>query len=523
MEKLIWVIGSDRKEMLDTQRRINSTGSMRALCLLSFPAVQRAAQTQNETGLLDVNAPSLVIMDYETAVEEDFQSVSFLKKQRALAGVPLFFMIEERSQESDEECFVRGGMVVLNKPFSKSSILRIEQVAWQYEVTKNYEKVLQKQAMDLQAAKEIMSLNQKLESRNELLHQVFGRYFSDKVLEQILENPEGAAIGGEKKELAVMMADLRGFTSLSEELEPEAVTNLLNFHFSKMVDIITKYRGTIIEFLGDGILAVFGAPLASEEETADAVAAAIAMQNCMGEVNAYCEELGYPVLEMGIGIHWGEAFIGNVGSEKVMRYSVIGQVVNECSRIEGYSVGGQVLVSRAALDTISCSVEIHNRMTITAKGVHMPVSVCEVVGIGGDYQCSIENVEFDVLRPIEEWILFNLYRIEKKTVSEEPVMAVLTQFSRKRAVVTLLNPEEETPWEDMDEFTEEHENESYDRNLLEVYSDVEVFAAGKEGKAYFNGVYAKVVERKDDELILHFTHVSRSFQKFADTILAEEM
>ena len=520
MEKLIWVIGNDRKEMLEAQRRINSTGSMRTLCLLSFPAVERAAQTKNETGLLGENAPSLIIMDYQTAVEEDFKSISFLKKQQALAGVPLFFMIDERSQESDEECFVRGGTVILIKPFSKAAILRIEQMAWQYEVTKNYEKVLQKQAMDLQAAKEIMSLNQKLKTRNELLHQVFGRYFSDKVLERILENPEGAAIGGEKKELAVMMADLRGFTSLSEELGPDAVTNLLNFHFSKMVDIITKHQGTVIEFLGDGILAVFGAPLTSKEATADAVAAAITMQNCMGEVNAYCEELGYPVLEMGIGIHWGETFIGNVGSEKVMRYSVIGQVVNVCSRIEGYSVGGQVLVSKEALDTISCSVEIHNRMTITAKGVHKPVSVCEVVGIGGDYQCSIENVEFDVLRPVEEWTLFNLYRIEKKTVSEEPVMAVLTQFSQKRAVVTLLHPEEEL-WEGIGEAAEEQENTS--GGGLDIYSDVEIFAAGKEGKAFFNGVHAKVVERKEDELILHFTHVSRSFQKFADAILGKKM
>lgn len=519
MEKIIWVIGSDRTEMLEAQRRINSTGSMRALCLLSFSAVQKAVGMQNTENTSRISSPSLIIMDYQTAVTEDFQSISFLKQQQAFAGVPLFFMTEERNQELDERCFARGAMVVLLKPFSKSGILRVERMAWQYEVTRNYEKVLQKQAGDLQAAREIIRLNQKLKSRNELLHQIFGRYFSDKVLELMLEHPEEAAIGGEKKELTVMMADLRGFTSLSEELEPEAVTKLLNFYFGKMVEVITNYHGTVIEFMGDGVLAVFGAPLVSEEQTADAVAAAITMQNCMGEVNAYCEEQGYAALEMGIGIHRGEAFIGNVGSEKVMRYNVIGRVVNECSRIESYSVGGQVLVSKEALNTISCSVEVHNRMAIMAKGVHKPVSICEVIGIGGGYQCRIENVEFDVLRPIEEWTLFNMYRIEGKMVSEEPIMAVLTQFSRKRAVVILLeNENQET---DEQGNTEHQESGFYEGNQLGIYSDVEIFATGKDGRAIFNGVYAKVVECEENELILHFTHVNNKFQSFADAVLSE--
>ena len=507
MEKVIWVIGSDRKEMLEAQRRINSTGSMRALCLLTFSALQRAVETQNAEGLSRISSPSLIIMDYQTAVGEDFLSISYLKKQQAFAGVPLFFMIEERSQELDEQCFARGAMVVLLKPFSKSDILRVERMAWQYEVTRNYEKVLQKQAGDLHAAREIISLNQKLESRNKLLHQVFGRYFSDKVLELILEHPEGAVIGGEKKELTVMISDLRGFTSISEDLEPESVIKLLNFYFGKMVEVITGYRGTVIEFLGDGILAVFGAPLVSEEQTADAVA--VTMQNRMGEVNAYCEEQGYPMLEMGIGVHRGEAFIGNVGSEKVMRYNVVGKVVNECSRIESYSVGGQVLVSKEALNTVSCPVEVHNRMAIVAKGIHKPVPVCEVIGIGGEYNCRIENVEFDVLKPVEERIVFNLYRVEGKLVSEEPIMAVLTQFSRKRAVVVLLEREDTKVW-----------NGEYKEEQLEMYSDVEIFAARKDGRAIFNGVYAKVVECKGNELILHFTHINQSFQGFAEEILS---
>ncbi len=500
MEKIIWVIGNNRTEMIDAQRQINSTGSMRAVCLLSFEAVERAAIAQNKGEHSRIRTPSLIVMDYQMAVSEEFQSLSFLKKQEALAGVPFFFMVDNRNREIDEDCYQKGAMVVLRKPFSKAEILRMERTAWQHEVTKNYEKMLQKQAGDLQAAREIVRLNEQLKARNELLHQIFGRYFSDELVEVIMEHPEGAVIGGEKRELTVLMSDLRGFTSLSEELEPEEVTNLLNLYFEKMADAITQYHGTVIELLGDGILAVFGAPLSSREQTEEAIAAAITMQNRMGEVNAYCIKNKYSPLEMGIGIHRGEAFIGNVGSEKMMRYNVLGRIVNECSRIESYSVGGQILISNESLTALSCPVEIHNQMEITAKGIQKTITVSEVIGIGGTYQLMVANVEFDVLSPVEDWILFNLYPIEGKLIQEEPIPARLTQFSCKRAVVEL------------EDFQAE----------LKVYSDVEIFAAGKDGKAVFTGVYAKVVKRQFDRVTLHFTHVSRSFQSFSGRFLPEE-
>ncbi len=497
MEKIIWVIGSNRKEMIEAQRQINSTGSMRAFCMLSFEAVEKAVEkaiaSHSTQVRSQISTPSLVVLDYEMGSKEDYKLLLFLKNQQVLAGVPLFFAVENRSSELDEECYTRGATVVLSKPFSEVGILRMERIAWQHEVTKNYEKMLQKQAGDLQSAREIMRLNQQLEARNELLYQIFGRYFSDKVLDMILEKPQGAAIGGEKRELTVMMSDLRGFTSLSEELEPDAVTNLLNFYFGKMAETITKYGGTIIEFLGDAVLAVFGAPMNSERQTECAIAAAISMQNNMGEVNRFCEKHGYPALEMGIGIHRGEAFIGNVGSEKMMRYNVIGRIVNECSRIENYSVGGQVLVSKEALDGVECPVEVHNHMEILAKGVAKPVHLSEVIGIGGEYQLRIANVEFDVMKPVEEQVVFNMSPIEDKMVKEDTIPARLLEFSYKRAVVELYDFQAE----------------------LKVYSDVEIFAAGQDGKAVFTGVYAKVVERHLDRVTLHFTHVSRSFQKFS--------
>ncbi len=496
MEKIIWVIGENRTEMIEAQRQINSTGSMRAFCMLSLVAVSKAVDkaiaSQHVERRSTISIPSLILIDYDMASRKDYELLMFLKNQQVLAGVPLFFVVEQRNEELDELCYSKGATVVLSKPFSHVGILRMERIAWQHEVTKNYEKMLQKQAGDLQSAREIVRLNQQLESRNALLYQIFGRYFSDKVLDMILDNPAGVAIGGEKRELTVMMSDLRGFTSLSEELEPEDVTNLLDYYFGKMAEAITQFGGTIIEFLGDAVLAVFGAPMVSKQQTECAIAAAISMQNKMGDVNRFCEKNGYPSLEMGIGIHRGEAFIGNVGSQKMMRYNVVGRIVNECSRIENYSVGGQVLVSKEALQYVECPVEVHNHMEIIAKGIPKPVELSEVIGIGGEYQLRIANVEFDVMKPAKELVVFNMSPIEDKMVKEDTVPARLLEISYKRAVVELYDFQAE----------------------LKVYSDVEVFAAGQDGKAAFTGVYAKIVERHLDIVTLHFTHVSRSFQKF---------
>lgn len=316
-------------------------------------------------------------------------------------------------------------------------------------------------------------------------------------MDQILESPGGTAIGGEKRELTVLMADLRGFTSTSETMDPEDVTDILNHYYDHMVGAITAYKGIVIEFMGDGILAVFGALDGTSNQAGEAVAAAICMQNAMGDINDYCQQKQYPMLEIGIGIHSGEVFIGNVGSEKMIRYNVIGAVVNECSRIEGHTVGGQILASEETISKIRDIVDYTNQTHVTAKGIQKPMFLYEVLGIGGEYDCNIKNVSFDVLHDVNDWILLNLYPIRGKMIQNRPVCAVLRKFSRKRAWAKLLEANETLP----------------------VFSDVEIFAAGENGQAKFTGVYAKIMESKDGELLLHFTHINQNFIQFSKQIL----
>ena len=257
----IWLIENDRQTMIENQRQINSIGSMRAVCLLSVQAAEKTI-AEKQAGTSAVADPSLMILDYDLASEDDIKALRSLRQENILSGVPVFLAVEERSEEIDTICYEKGAMVVVHKHFSKNEILRIERTAWQYENTRQYERLLQQQAAELKNAKEIFRLNQQLKSRNELLHRIFDRYFSDEVVEVILNAQQEAdiSLGGEKREVTVMLTDLRSFTTISETMDSETVTSLLNFYFDKMVDVILRYKGTVIEFLGDGLLAVFGAP-----------------------------------------------------------------------------------------------------------------------------------------------------------------------------------------------------------------------------------------------------------------------
>ncbi len=496
MEKIIWVIGSNRKEMIEMQTKINQTGSMRAMCLLSLEAVKKAVGEQENQSPSRISTPSLILLDYKEAEENDFEGLSLIKKQGRLAGVPVFFVVENEETGLDEKCYAKGAMVVLTKPLSEAGVVRIERTAWQYEVTKNYEKMIQRQAGDLLAAKEIHRLNRQLQSRNELLHQIFGRYFSDKVVDAILQQPKGAVIGGEKKELTVMMADLRGFTALSETLEPEIVTDVLNIFFEKMLDVILACKGVVIEFLGDAILAVFGISVEQENQTADAICAGIMMQNKMWEVNEYNKQKGYPILEMGIGIHRGEVFIGNVGSDKMMRYNVIGRVVNECSRIEGFSIGGQVLVSKETIEQSEVEAEIVHEVEVYAKGLIKPIVVCEVSGMKGDRNCYLQRTDDSVMTAVKESVVFCMYPIEDKFIMEQSVEGQLLLISPQKAKLLL---------------TEEEESVS-------LYSDVEILARATDETVLFSKVYAKVIRKNSKELWLHFTGNNEGFRAFLDRI-----
>lgn len=489
MQKSIWVVGSDREQMMEVQRKINAEGGMRAVCMLSYEALEKMAMAQESGTASKINKPSLVILDYEMSEKEEYRSLKLLKKQPALAGVPLFFMIEERTPEIDEFCYEKGAMVVLHKPFSKAGILRIERAAWQYDTTINYEKKIQKQAAEVKMARQIVHLNEQLTARNELLRQIFGRYFSENIVSDILEHPQGAAIGGNKRDLTVLMADLRGFTAISESLLPEEVTQLLNEYFGKMWACIARYKGAVIEYLGDGILAVFGVTGEMANHTEAAIAAAVEMQNAMGEVQQYCQENGYPMLEMGIGIHCGETFIGNVGAEQMMRYNVIGSVVNTCSRIESCAVGGQIWISGEARMRCEAPLQVVRAEQIMVKGIEEPVQMAEISGIEG--QCGVfRKADFEeTFWKVKEECWLSLSRITPQKMREHPWQAKVLGITEKRLL--------------LDVGTQE----------MALFQDVELICEN-----IFSQVYAKIVDCQGSRIQVVCTRTNKEYEDWVGEV-----
>jgi class 3 adenylate cyclase len=226
---------------------------------------------------------------------------------------------------------------------------------------------------------------------SEFLKKMFGRYLSTEVMKSLLEDPAAMELGGERRGVTIMMTDLRGFTALSERLEPEQVVQVLNTYFEVMVDVVLKYNGTINEIVGDALLVVFGAPQALPDRAQHAVACAIEMQNTVRRVNEQNRGMGLPELEMGIGLNDAEVIVGNIGSSKRSKYAVVGSGVNMTSRIESYTVGGQIFISDTVRREAGEVLRIDGQMDVVPKGTEAPIRIYEVGGIAGKYNLSLEE------------------------------------------------------------------------------------------------------------------------------------
>jgi class 3 adenylate cyclase len=229
---------------------------------------------------------------------------------------------------------------------------------------------------------EIGRLAEDLELRNRFIRSLFGRYLSDEVVADLLASPEGPKIGGEQRRVTLLMSDLRGFTPLTEGLAPQQVLRLLNGYLGAMADVVLAHQGMIDEFVGDAILAIFGAPVARPDDAQRAVACAVAMQAALAELNRGNETQGLPRLEMGIAVHTGEVIVGNIGSERRTKYGVVGSAVNHAGRIESFTVGGQVLISEATLREAGEGARVGERLAVDAKGTREPIVVYDLRGFG---------------------------------------------------------------------------------------------------------------------------------------------
>jgi len=288
---------------------------------------------------------------------------------------------------------------------------------------------------------ELEATQQEATELSEFLKKMFGRYLSTEVMNSLLENPSALELGGERRNVTILMSDLRGFTALSERLEPEQVVKLLNGYFEVMVEVVHQYNGTINEIIGDSLLVIFGAPQEMPDRAQRAIACAIAMQNAMAEVNEKNRNNGLPELETGIGLHDTEVIVGNIGSSKRIKYSVVGSGVNMASRIESYTVGGQILISESVRKEASGILRIDGQREVLPKGAEEPLRIYEIGGIASRYNIALEEKDSELVI-LRQKLPLRYTILEGKHVDKKGLEGLVVRLSKKSAEIASEEPVE---------------------------------------------------------------------------------
>jgi adenylate cyclase len=224
----------------------------------------------------------------------------------------------------------------------------------------------------------IKTLHDELETKNRLLRTLFNRYVSEEVAGEIVADPgRHLKLGGEKREVTVVFGDLRGFTPLAERLDPQNVVDILNVYLTHVVDIVFEFGGTLDKFRGDGVMAFFGAPIRRDNDPANAVRCALAMQERLKDITF--EKFPDLRLRMGIGINTGIVIVGNIGSERRMDYTVIGNEVNIAQRFESNAGPGQILITGSTYEHVKGAVQVRELGLLRVMGKQEGVMAFDVL------------------------------------------------------------------------------------------------------------------------------------------------
>lgn len=225
-----------------------------------------------------------------------------------------------------------------------------------------------------------------LEDKNkEKIKNAMGKYISEDIMKNVVQNIDELKLGGKKANVTVLFADIRGFTSMSEKLSADEVSVILNEYFTEIEPIVTRHNGVINKFIGDAVMAIFGEPIQDENHPKNAVRCACEMLDKVKELQAKWLDEGKPKIEIGIGINTGEAFVGNIGSERRMEYTVIGDMVNLASRIEGNNktFKTNLLISASTYASAKSIVDTVKISNVKIRGKEKVLDLYEVIRLIG--------------------------------------------------------------------------------------------------------------------------------------------
>jgi class 3 adenylate cyclase len=351
---------------------------------------------------LDVVArvqPDLILLDVMMPEMDGFETCRRLKAMEQWRSIPVIFLTAKTETVDIVQGFELGAVDYVAKPFNAHELLA---------------RVTTHLTMD-DLRRNLAHKNVELARAHELVRRAFGRYVSEEVAASILQSPEGLELGGEEREVTILMSDLRGFTAMAARRTPHEVIEVLNLYLEGMVDVISRHEGTIDEIIGDAILVIFGAPMPAEDHATKAVACGLAMQLAMAEVNRQLAARGVAELEMGIGIHTGRVIVGNIGSMRRTKYAAVGSNVNLAGRIESFTTGGQVLISESTRERITVPLRLDAQFQVEPKGAARSLQLHEVGGLGEPYNLALP-ARVATLRPLPAPVPIRFTVLEEKFV-----------------------------------------------------------------------------------------------------------
>ena len=329
--------------------------------------VVTAASGPEALATLDHSDVDVVLLDLMMPEMDGREVLRRIKENPAWRATPVIVISGSQDMDGIIECIEAGADDYLFKPFNPVLLQArikagIERKRW-HDREEQY--------------------RQQLERNEKFIRATFGRYLSDEIVTDILERPEGLELGGDLRRVTILMSDIRGFTTLSENLAPAQVVTLLNRYLGAMTDIIMAHQGTIDEFIGDAILAVFGAPQRRNDDADRATNCALAMQAAMAEINAMNRREGLPEIETGIALNTGDVIAGNIGSERRSKYGFVGHPMNVTSRIEDVTGGGEILAADSTLRSLAGTFRVGASQEINVKGINQSIVVHQILGATG--------------------------------------------------------------------------------------------------------------------------------------------
>ena len=330
-------------------------------------AVATAPSAEKMFDLLKKNIPALILLDIDMPEMDGIEAIKVLKSKPETKHIPVIFLTAKSELEDELEGFSHGGVDYITKPFQPALLLKRIEV---HLLVALQRKMLEKQAEELRYF-------------NNHLRNALSAYLSGDVVEAIIADPKRLQLGGIKKRMTALFTDLENFSGISEKMNPENVIQLLNHYLSTMSDVILNEKGTIDKFEGDAIITFFGAPLELPDHALRACTSAVLMKRLEGEMNKKLIEEGITQspLFTRIGINTGEMVAGNMGTDRKMNYTVIGNAVNVASRLEGVNkqYGTWILVTKETLEDCGNAVFSRRLDRVRVAGMEDPLRIYEIL------------------------------------------------------------------------------------------------------------------------------------------------